>query len=666
MLINYLENLINLWRWKNRRSIFNNSIQSLTQLYNQKKHNTVFDQAESLFKTLPKRQDIRELLIIRAKNYKLLGDFENALLAWQDLYQWFPEYPEAAKELYTAIRTVHGDDQAHKFYSKAMHNTNNSIEQYLSSGLLAETKQNFVLAEELLNKAFDIATELQEKQNITSHMLGLYYERQGYVNYAYYYLKMASRYYPKKKSLHNKLAKLQQQFKLLDIDPKEYEDTLSETKLLGQNLIFTKLFNLIKTNSKLNTQAKQGHVVLINRSLGSGGAERQFVSTIKGLRNHDNITELTVICRDLQEKQGDDFFLPEIQALDIQPLEYQKLPIDKKIPELEIYNELLECLKPGLYKPIYKLYNWFMQNNPQVVHAWQDTTNIIVGIAALMAGVPKIILGTRSMPPYTKKKDKDYYLIVYKYLLEYSHIHMVNNSQTGASTYADWLNVDLNKINVIYNGYETNRDKLLEAHTSQVVSAESKYQEFITQNNLKYIIGTVIRFDENKRPLFWVEIASKIIAQHKDTGCIMVGQGELFTQTQQLAESLNIADKILFIGRSNIVDFWMKKFDIFLLTSIIEGLPNVLIEAQLNGTFVVSTPAGGAGDTFQNNITGHLIASDSISNTDNVSIDICNILTKINNNVNYLEEKQVLAKEFACNKFALNTMYQNTIDNYFS
>ncbi|MCY1530275.1 sugar transferase, PEP-CTERM/EpsH1 system associated [compost metagenome] len=39
-----------------------------------------------------------------------------------------------------------------------------------------------------------------------------------------------------------------------------------------------------------------------------------------------------------------------------------------------------------------------------------------------------------------------------------------------------------------------------------------------------------------------------------------------------------------------------------------EGLPNVLIEAQLLGVPVISTPAGGAGECFVENETGHLLS----------------------------------------------------------
>jgi glycosyltransferase involved in cell wall biosynthesis len=48
----------------------------------------------------------------------------------------------------------------------------------------------------------------------------------------------------------------------------------------------------------------------------------------------------------------------------------------------------------------------------------------------------------------------------------------------------------------------------------------------------------------------------------------------------------------------------MVEMDVFLLTSRIEGLPNVLIEAQALGVPVVTIPAGGAAETLDHSRTG--------------------------------------------------------------
>jgi glycosyltransferase involved in cell wall biosynthesis len=52
---------------------------------------------------------------------------------------------------------------------------------------------------------------------------------------------------------------------------------------------------------------------------------------------------------------------------------------------------------------------------------------------------------------------------------------------------------------------------------------------------------------------------------------------------------------------------YMSQFDVLLLTSKFEGLPNVLIEAQLLGIPVISTNAGGAAETFKDNASGYLL-----------------------------------------------------------
>jgi glycosyltransferase involved in cell wall biosynthesis len=76
-----------------------------------------------------------------------------------------------------------------------------------------------------------------------------------------------------------------------------------------------------------------------------------------------------------------------------------------------------------------------------------------------------------------------------------------------------------------------------------------------------------------------------------------------------LAQELNVMDRLMFVGLSNHVGYWYSRMDAKLLLSRYEGLPNVLIEAQLLGVPVVSTPAGGAGECFVENVTGHLLES---------------------------------------------------------
>ena len=83
----------------------------------------------------------------------------------------------------------------------------------------------------------------------------------------------------------------------------------------------------------------------------------------------------------------------------------------------------------------------------------------------------------------------------------------------------------------------------------------------------------------------------------------------MLAAAQDYAKELGIADRCLFVGKSRAVGYWLSKMSALGLTSRLEGLPNVLIEAQLAGIPVVSTPAGGASEAFIPDQTGFLLNS---------------------------------------------------------
>jgi glycosyltransferase involved in cell wall biosynthesis len=117
-------------------------------------------------------------------------------------------------------------------------------------------------------------------------------------------------------------------------------------------------------------------------------------------------------------------------------------------------------------------------------------------------------------------------------------------------------------------------------------------------------IGGVFRFAKDKRPKLWIRFAQYHLAQHPESRFILVGGGDMLSESIELAEELGISHRILFVGASKEVGYWMNKMDVLVLLSRYEGLPNVLIEAQMMGIPVVTTPAGGATECFLDGLTG--------------------------------------------------------------
>ena len=81
---------------------------------------------------------------------------------------------------------------------------------------------------------------------------------------------------------------------------------------------------------------------------------------------------------------------------------------------------------------------------------------------------------------------------------------------------------------------------------------------------------------------------------------VIVGDGQLRSRLEALAKEMGLADNVSFLGERNDARRLMAGFDVFLLTSTIEGFPNVLLEAAFLAVPSVASHVGGAADVLPN------------------------------------------------------------------
>lgn len=94
------------------------------------------------------------------------------------------------------------------------------------------------------------------------------------------------------------------------------------------------------------------------------------------------------------------------------------------------------------------------------------------------------------------------------------------------------------------------------------------------------IVGHVGRFMTPKNHGFLLELFAQL---PPDTRLLLVGDGELRQQTEQLAEQLHIRDRVIFAGLRTDVDRMLQAMDVFVFPSLYEGLPLSIVEAQAAG-----------------------------------------------------------------------------------
>lgn len=379
-------------------------------------------------------------------------------------------------------------------------------------------------------------------------------------------------------------------------------------------------------NRRIPEQApdKPISVALVTGSLGPGGAERQLTRLASELTRMVNAPEqwtLPVVARPKKvevlvkqhtepagssKKQGLDFFLPVLTKAQIPVTEINHLPAvsvaHQSVPD-DTLSRLLEQLPPPVHYGVTRLAPVLRDNAFDVVSLWQDGTCLFGALAALLAGAPTIHLVFRGLPPNIRKdRFREEYPELYQALAQVPGVHFVSNSCKAAEAYAEWLGIPIVRFHVLYNGVP-------DLATDASADDEQKWRDFQESTpDATETIGGVFRLEPDKRPQLWIKLAALYLKQRPRARFVIVGDGRLHDNIVALAEELHVTNRLLLVGLSNHVGFWYSRMDVSVLLSRYEGLPNVLIEAQLLGVPVVSTPAGGAGECFEEGVTGHLLS----------------------------------------------------------
>lgn len=143
------------------------------------------------------------------------------------------------------------------------------------------------------------------------------------------------------------------------------------------------------------------------------------------------------------------------------------------------------------------------------------------------------------------------------------------------------LNYSFKNLEVIYNPHDI--DKILKM---SLESLESKEEELFRNNKIILFLG---RLSLQKSP--WHLIKAFSLMQSKEHKLVFIGDGDPVVKKilNELINSLDLTDRVLFLGRKDNPYKYLKAADILALSSLYEGTPNVIVEAIALGVPVVTS-----------------------------------------------------------------------------
>lgn len=334
-----------------------------------------------------------------------------------------------------------------------------------------------------------------------------------------------------------------------------------------------------------------GRVVLANFSLGPGGAERQIVETAAGLaeRGFDDVHFVGV---DLSGHANADFFADAIRKAGARIIDMRTEPGLRPPSDIE---RRIASLPPRIGGLVARFAGILSRTRPQCAYGWQDEVGVALALAAIAVGTPHILISLRSMSPphYLRFGRDDLYLApIYRALVERREVTLSANAAAVARDYENWLDLPTGTIRLNPNSFEWCFD---------VTAADAG------TSTAPVVVG-VLRLSAEKNPALFVDVAVEVCRIHPRVTFEIFGTGPLQNEIEARVVAANLGDRIRLRGLTANGEVEFARFAALLQTSEIEGLPNVVGEAQAAGLPVVATDVGGTCELILDGRTGFVHA----------------------------------------------------------
>jgi glycosyltransferase involved in cell wall biosynthesis len=143
------------------------------------------------------------------------------------------------------------------------------------------------------------------------------------------------------------------------------------------------------------------------------------------------------------------------------------------------------------------------------------------------------------------------------------------------------------------------------------VLAIEKLLELETPPKAQWMRTLLCELNRIHSHLIWLATAAQVARQRDDVSFVLGGYGELKDKIVSGICDMGLSHRFALLDGVTDLGSFYSLLDVFLMTSRFEGTPNVLIEAQAAACPIVTTDAGGIGETVADGVTARIVSDRS-------------------------------------------------------
>jgi glycosyltransferase involved in cell wall biosynthesis len=243
-----------------------------------------------------------------------------------------------------------------------------------------------------------------------------------------------------------------------------------------------------------------------------------------------------------------------------------------------------------------KLVHILRANKVDVLHCHNHKANLYGALAGAIARTPVILAQVHGLHRTRNVRRKLANLLIFRRV---SRIVAIAEAVKQDILTSNWL-VPAERLVVLADSVDYNRF----AHCD--VSREQA-RALLGLPADAFVFGSVGRLAPTKGLPFLIEAFSRVRAEIPRAHLAILGEGQMRAQLEEQAAATPCAGAIHFLGRREPIGQYLRGMDVFVMSSVAEGMGRALLEAMAAGVPVVATRVGGIPEVVASPDVGRLV-----------------------------------------------------------